>query len=248
MIDVSVIIPAHNAAHFIEGTLKSAQQQTLKTIEILVVDDASTDQTPELVDQIAQADSRVHLISVNPNRGVANARNVGVQAAQGEFVAFLDADDQWLPRKLEQQVSFLHEHHAKFGYGSYELMDAQGQKLGERLITDATLTHKQMLRGNRIGMLTVILDRQVALKHPFPSIHNEDYACWLAIARDGVTAYRCGDSVLARYRKHANSTSANKLQAAQWTWMIYRQVEQMNLFAASVAFIQYAFMAVFDRR
>lgn len=248
MIDVSVIIPAHNAADFIADTLSSAQRQTLKTIEILVVDDASSDQTAEIVSEASKADARIQLIKVNPNRGVANARNVGVQHALGEFVAFLDADDQWLPQKLEQQVTFLREHQAKFGYGSYELMDGQGNKLGERLISDAQLTHKQMLRGNRIGMLTAIVDRQVALKHPFPSIHNEDYACWLSIARDGIIAYRCGDAVMARYRKHANSTSANKVQAAQWTWMIYRQVEHMNLVAASVAFVQYAFMAVFDRR
>lgn len=247
-IKVSVIIPAHNAAQFLAATIASAQQQTLAAIEIIVVDDGSTDDTAAIIKALAAEDARVKLEAVYPNQGVANARNVGVRAAHGEYVAFLDADDLWLPDKLQQQVAYLEAHHAQFGYGNYELMDTHGQRIGERRINEASLNHTQMLRGNRIGMLTAIVRRDLAVAHPFPAMHSEDYACWLAIAKTGVVAVRCGEQIVARYRKHASSTSANKLQAAQWTWRIYRDYEKMNLIAASVAFVRYAYMAVFDRR
>lgn len=247
-IKVSAIIPTHNAAAFIAETLKSAQTQTLDGIEIIVVDDASTDNTVSLVRDIAAADKRVKLIRLSHNQGVAVARNTGVQQATGQYVAFLDADDQWLPDKLAIQVAFMDAHHAKLGYGNYRLMDAQGNYVGERLIATESLNHQQMLRGNRIGLLTSIVDRQVALSHPFPQMRSEDYACWLSIARDGITAYRCGTELVAKYRVHANSTSANKIQAAKWTWTIYREFEHMNLIQASVAFFRYAVMAVTDHR
>lgn len=247
-IKVSAIIPTHNSAAFIVETLRSAQAQTLDAIEIIVVDDASTDNTVELVQQQASVDSRICMVPLATNQGVAVARNIGVQHAKGQYVAFLDADDQWLPNKLTQQVIYMDAHHAKLGYGNYALMDAQGNHVGERRVAAQSLNHQQMLSGNRIGLLTSIIDRQVALAHPFPQMRSEDYACWLSIARDGITAYRCGSELVAKYRQHANSTSANKIQAAKWTWAIYRKFEQMNLIQASIAFFRYAVMAVTDRR
>lgn len=247
-IKVSVIIPTHNAATFIAETIRSALAQTLKAIEIIVVDDASTDNTTSIVQDIAAADQRIMLISMSQNQGVAVARNTGVIQATGQYVAFLDADDLWLPNKLALQVAYMDEHHAKLGYGNYALMDVQGNPVGERRIAAESLNHQQMLSGNRIGLLTSIVDRRVALTHPFPQMRSEDYACWLSISRDGITAYRCGTELVAKYRQHANSTSANKIQAAKWTWTIYRKFEHINVIQAGIAFIRYAVMAVTDHR
>jgi glycosyltransferase involved in cell wall biosynthesis len=100
---ISVIIPAHNAARFIERTLTSAQRQTYGNIEIIVVDDGSEDQTPVLVEDAASRDARIRLLG-QPHRGVAVARNHAIAHARGEFIAPLDADDLWFPTKLEQQM------------------------------------------------------------------------------------------------------------------------------------------------
>jgi glycosyltransferase involved in cell wall biosynthesis len=103
---VSVVIPAYNAAAFIERTLRSALRQTHSTLEVIVVDDGSTDSTEGLARAAAEGDSRVRIISV-PNGGVASARNIGISEAAGEFVAFLDADDLWHPTKIEHQLAAL---------------------------------------------------------------------------------------------------------------------------------------------
>ncbi|MBB2687856.1 UNVERIFIED_ORG: glycosyltransferase involved in cell wall biosynthesis [Rhizobium etli] len=102
----SVIIPAFNASTYIERTLRSALRQTYTGLEIIVVNDGSTDDTAKLVEQTAMSDSRIRLLST-PNRGVAAARNTGIEASSGRFVAFLDADDLWHSTKIEKQVNAL---------------------------------------------------------------------------------------------------------------------------------------------
>ncbi|MGX9991481.1 glycosyltransferase family 2 protein [Rhizobium sp. WSM1274] len=103
---VSVVIPAFNAARFVERTLRSAGRQTYRNLEIIVVNDGSTDDTAKVVEQVALEDSRIRLLST-ANRGVAAARNTGIQASTGRFLAFLDADDLWHQTKIEKQVNAL---------------------------------------------------------------------------------------------------------------------------------------------
>jgi glycosyltransferase involved in cell wall biosynthesis len=101
---VSVIIPAYNAANYIRETIESALSQTYSNIEVLVVDDGSTDTTPEIVSHFTHQDPRVSLLQ-QANAGVAAARNLAISQANGEFIAPLDADDIWYPQKLEKQVN-----------------------------------------------------------------------------------------------------------------------------------------------
>ena len=100
----SVVIPAYNAEVFLERTLRSALRQTHSNLEVIVVDDGSTDKTRVIAEAAAATDERVRILSV-PNGGVAKARNIGIAEANGEFVAFLDADDLWHPTKIELQVT-----------------------------------------------------------------------------------------------------------------------------------------------
>ncbi len=103
---VSVVVPAFNASAYIERTLSSAMRQTYTALEIIVVNDGSTDHTAKLIEQMAMSDSRIRLLSTS-NRGVAAARNTGIEASSGQFVAFLDADDLWHRTKIEKQVNAL---------------------------------------------------------------------------------------------------------------------------------------------
>ncbi|MBD2214025.1 glycosyltransferase family 2 protein [Nostoc linckia FACHB-104] len=105
---VSVIVPAYNAANFIQKTLRSIVSQTYKNIEVLVVDDGSQDRTAEIVESIALQDQRVRLLR-QKNAGVAAARNLAIQNSQGEFIAPIDADDIWYPQNLEKQVQCILE-------------------------------------------------------------------------------------------------------------------------------------------
>jgi glycosyltransferase involved in cell wall biosynthesis len=104
----TVVIPAYNAEAFVHRTLASALNQSYTSLEVILVDDGSTDATRQIAKAVARTDNRLRTISV-PNGGVANARNIGIQEARGELVAFLDADDLWHPTKIERQVAALTE-------------------------------------------------------------------------------------------------------------------------------------------
>jgi glycosyltransferase involved in cell wall biosynthesis len=102
---ISVIIPTYNRSHLVMGAIESAIAQSYQNLEIIIVDDASTDNTQALIATIK--DSRLRYIRHQTNLGGANARNTGIDAAQGEYIAFLDSDDVWLPHKIELQLSTL---------------------------------------------------------------------------------------------------------------------------------------------
>jgi len=105
---ISVIIPSYNRANTIGRAIQSALSQSYQDFEIIVIDDGSTDHTEEVIRSFQ--DSRIRYIRHNRNRGGSAARNTGIHAARGEYIAFLDSDDEWLPQKLElyfaQTVSF----------------------------------------------------------------------------------------------------------------------------------------------
>jgi glycosyltransferase involved in cell wall biosynthesis len=109
---VSVIIPTYNRAHLLPRAIGSALRQTYSNLELIVVDDASTDETAEIVK--TTGDARVRYVRHEENRGGGAARNTGIRLARGEFLAFLDSDDEWLPEKVAHQL------HALRGHGDVE--------------------------------------------------------------------------------------------------------------------------------
>ncbi|KHK90241.1 glycosyl transferase family 2 [Novosphingobium malaysiense] len=125
---VSVIIPAYNASRTIGETLRSASAQTYGNLEIIVVDDGSRDETPEIVRAHAATDSRIRLVT-QANAGVAAARNAGVAASHGEFIAPLDSDDLWHPAKIERQLQVFRDGGEDVGlvYTWFALIDGQSR-------------------------------------------------------------------------------------------------------------------------
>ncbi|OKH34566.1 glucosyl transferase [Calothrix sp. HK-06] len=129
---VTVVIPAYNASEYLAETITSVLQQTFANFEIIVVDDGSKDNTMDIVHSFSQQDSRVKLIS-QKNQGVSVARNTGIKNAQGEFIAFLDADDVWLPQKLALHVQHLSDNPSLgMSFGRVEFMNSDGRLTGQR--------------------------------------------------------------------------------------------------------------------
>src|SRR5215471_7855638 len=110
---VSVIIPTHNRAEFLRSAITSVLNQTYQDFEIIVVDDASTDKTPEVVASFH--DGKIKYIRHDANKGDAGSRNTGIRNSSGDFLAFLDDDDEWLPEKLQMQVGLLRNSRVKVG-------------------------------------------------------------------------------------------------------------------------------------
>ena len=107
---LSVVLPTHNRARRLPAAVRSATAQTFRTIEVIIVDDGSADETPEIVERLAAEDRRIRYHRIAEPSGAANARNQGIAEANGEFIAFLDDDDTWYPTKVERQIEYLSEH------------------------------------------------------------------------------------------------------------------------------------------
>jgi len=127
---VSVVIPTHNRGELLARAVDSALAQTVDDIEVLVVDDGSIDGTRALIEDYA--DPRVRYLAHDANRGVSAARNTGVEAARGDYVAFLDSDDEWLPRKLDRQLSALDDR-GEGWVGAYCDVASTGLSTGGRI-------------------------------------------------------------------------------------------------------------------
>lgn len=120
---ISVIIPTYNRAHLLERAVRSVLNQTYSQFEVIVVDDGSSDDTPMVVDRLKKLDERVRYLCHGKNKGPQAARNTGIHATRGDFVAFLDSDDEWLPSKLEKQMAVFASGGRKLGvvYSGFRL-------------------------------------------------------------------------------------------------------------------------------
>ena len=158
MANVSVIMPAFNCDRTILQSIRSVQAQSFEDWELIVVDDGSTDRTAELVEQARAQDPRVVLLRSRENLGAWNARNTAIEAAGGRYVAFLDSDDLWLPRKLEIQLAHMREHECALGYSSYSMFYEDGRE--QVFHVPVQVAYRRLLKGSVIGCLTAVYDTQ----------------------------------------------------------------------------------------
>ena len=250
---VSVIVPAHNAEPFLEAALRSALAQSYGRLEVIVIDDGSTDGSARIAARVAADDRRVRLIRCKTNVGAARARNAGIEAATGRYIAFLDSDDLWLPEKTARQLAVFEATQALVCYTAYRTMDEAG-RYGSRVIpVPATVTHAELLHTNVIPTSSAMYDTRRIGKVYMPDLRKrQDYGLWLKILKEADT--RPGpvavgiDEPLMVWRRRAGSVSSNKLSAARYQWRVYRELERMPLWRSLYCFAHYAFHGLVKHR
>lgn len=235
---VSIIMPAYNSAGFIGQSIESVLHQKYPHWELLVVDDQSTDGTGAIVE--SYDDCRIRYIYQTKNSGVASARNAGINAANGRYIAFLDSDDLWLPDKLVRQLFYMRENNYHFTYTEYRCFVDIPTNVGHLIRTRDFVDYRTLLKGNDIGCLTVMLDRLYYEHIEMPAIHHEDYITWLNLLKKGGRAHALHED-LARYRKRPTSLTSNKWKSLQWTWAVYRKSQSLSLLQSIYYFAIYAF-------
>ncbi|MBE4307860.1 MULTISPECIES: glycosyltransferase family 2 protein [Vibrio harveyi group] len=234
---VSIVMPCYNAAQSINQSIQSVLEQTYLNWELIIVDDFSSDNTPNIVSNIK--DARVHFYQLDVNSGgPTTPRNFALEMCRGKYVSFLDADDLWEPDKLELQVAAL-----ETGYdivcSNYTvfLADNVDEVLSNRKFP-REFTYRNMLKRNCIGNLTGIYNRE-KLGLVLQKDHgHEDYIMWLELVKKVGKVY-CVQKPLARYRITPNSISSDKSKAAKWQWEIYRRELGLSLIASSYYFLHY---------
>ena len=237
---VSVIIPMHNSSKHIVQCLESVTKQSYTDIEILVIDDKSSDDSISIVKTIK--DERIKLIALDKNEGAAKARNKGIEIATGDYICFLDSDDYWLEDKLDKQVKFMEQNDYTFIYGGYAYLKHGKTRVAK---VPKCVDYKGLLKNHTIFTSTVMLNMERLKKEDIymPEIkRGQDMATWWKILKNGVTAYGITD-VLSIYRVGESSLSSNKFKAIKRTWKIL-SIEEKNFFKRIYLFLCYSYHAV----
>jgi glycosyltransferase involved in cell wall biosynthesis len=228
---VSVIIPTHNRRQLLAEAVNSCLAQTFSDLEVIVVDDGSTDGTGELVRERYARDPRVRYIWQR-NSERAFARNCGILAAKGDFVAFLDSDDVWLPNKLEKQMPlFAADPAVNLVHCGYTVVDDSGTKIRD-LVHDKDVAgdifHK-MVYWNRVGSLTPVVRRSAIERAGMFCARTslltfEDWEFWTRICYHSRVAYVAES--LALHRVHAGNTERSVSAASYSTFLdeVFRYV------------------------
>jgi len=236
---VSVVMPAYNAEKFVKAAVDSVLSQTYENLELLIIDDCSTDNTYNLLENIAMTDARIKLFKNEQNLGVANTRNRGFELADGEYVALIDSDDIWRREKLEKQISVIEGQKADLVYCSYAFINEKGQSMNKEYIVPEKTDFESLLRENVIGCSTVLISKNIYRKYRFlTDYYHEDYVLWLSILKEKYIFIGLKD-VLVNYRVMENSRSGNKVKSAIKRWNIYRDFLKIPTLKAGIIWIKY---------
>lgn len=224
---VSILCPYRDAAAFLPGLIRSVRAQTHPHWELLLIDDGSRDQGAALVAEAAAGDPRIRALRAPPRPAGGRSgpwwpRNHGLARATAPWIAFLDADDLWHPRKLERQLALHAATGADLSVTGYGRFSDGDPRLADWRLPPASFGYATLRRLNVIPMLTLLMRRDL-LAAGFQPCPHEDYLCWLDLFRRhprlrGHTI----PEVLAFYRLHGGNLTAARWSMPLWTYRVYR--------------------------
>ena len=247
---VSVITPVYNASKFISRLLECVASQDLVVCEHILVDDCSQDDSYTLLCEAAVNYPNIKVARLPKNSGPVFARNEAIKMASGKYLAFLDADDYWMPNKLATQVSFMEENNAALTFSDYRFISEDGKLIGYRIsgFHKIGLSLHHMTR--YLGCLTIMVNREKVPDFQFPNIspayRAEDFLAWTRVIEKTGPALRCPHD-LARYSRVVNSRSSISHQSSRSVWDLYTKIEAIPMVKAVPFFICYVLFSTFKR-
>lgn len=236
---ISIIMPAYNAEKYIRNAIESIISQTYKDWELLIIDDNSSDNTLKIIASYSN-DNRIKVFKNMANLGPAKARNLGLDNAKGEYIAFLDADDFLCEEKLESQFKFMQEHQLEMSHGSYCFCDNSGNIL-KNVYVSKKIDYFTLLKGNQFKIMTPLIARKKIIDVRFPEIRHEDYAFYLECLKRIPHSLAQVERLDSFVRVGHSSISSGKIKSAIWTWNIYYKYEKLGLIKSLYYFIHYAY-------
>lgn len=243
---VSVIMPSYNTAKYIKHSIESVLNQTYSNWELMIVDDCSTDNTDEVILPYL-SDSRIRYLKNEKNSGAAVSRNYALREAKGKWIAFLDSDDTWEPKKLELQLEFMKSNGYAFTYTDYRI---QLNGVWEPYINTSPnrVNMRKLYNYCYFSTITVMYDREkIGLIQIADLKKNNDYAMWFEIMKKAKVAYRL-PMCLSYYIKHDNSVSSgSKLKLIKYHYIMYRESLNKNRITSFILTVNNLFYGVIKK-
>lgn len=206
-IKVSIIVPFHNRVMWVKEAIESALIQTHNNIELILIDDHSTEDVSDIY-KIGKEDSRIQVLSNKGNRGAGAARNLGLNHATGDFISFLDSDDKFEKEKIESQLSFMVANNVSFSHTSYSLF-SDNEKVSIKSSGKINYKYPDIIAGCSIACPTVLVEREIieneGLRFPEEYLTGQDVCYWISLSR---IADCIGiDQTLTKVRKHDSNVA-----------------------------------------
>ena len=242
---VSIITPNYNCSKYISQTIESVLAQTYQNWEMIIVDDCSNDGSYEIALEYAKNDHRIEVVRMEKNSGAAVCRNKAIELSKGDYLAFIDSDDLWLPEKLKIQLNFMQENDCDFSFTEYEHIDEDGNTLGIKARTIKKLTYSRLLLHCFPGCLTVMYRQDTIGKIYCGDIKkNNDHALFLRVVKKTKNAMGIPEN-LAMYRIRENSISRKKFKMIKPYFVVLHEFEHINLFYSCFCIITHIIIKFF---
>ena len=238
---VSIITPVYNSEKYLNQCIQSVLSQTYQNWELIFVDDCSTDNSANLIKVFVNKDKRIKYVKLSENSGAGVARNKGIEASSGKYLAFLDSDDFWHEEKLNKQVFYLKSNKDSIVYSQYYIVVGDSNIPTYKIKSPKAISYKQMLRNDYIGFLTFMYDVEKIGKIFMPEIRRrQDWAYKLKVLKVGHQANGIQEP-LAYYRIGNSSLSSNKFKLIKYNFRIYNKELNFSLLKSMYFMIVFIF-------
>ena len=231
---ISIIMPYYKKRNFVKNSILSVINQSHQDFEIIVIYDDNENEDYQYIKDIENLDKRIKVIKNNKNIGAGLSRNVGIQNASGDYIAFLDCDDFWEKDKLKIQLEFMKKNNYLISCTSYKIVNFNNEIVNSRNVKEV-LNFKNLIYSCDIGLSTVMLKKNMLNKnYIFPNIKTkEDYVFWLKITKDNINIYGLQNE-LTNWRKLDDSLSSNFYQKIIDGFRVYHTYLGFNFFKSII--------------
>ncbi len=224
---VSIITPVFNSEQYLKKCIDSVLLQTFHNWELILIDDYSTDNSKEIIEQYLKIDDRIKAIFLEKNVGAGIARNIGIENSSERFIAFLDSDDYWAEEKLKMQLSFMVKNKSEFSFSYFYELNSEDKPI-KIICPPEKINRNKLIFNNYIKTLTVIYDSQRIGKIFMPEYRRrQDWGLWFNLLEKTDCAH-CLTEPLAFYRTSNNSLSKNKFELIAENYKFYVKFLKKN--------------------
>ena len=242
---VSVIIPFYNDYKYFKRCIDSVLSQTYTNIEIMIVNDGSEAKYKKKLSEFKK-NKKINIINLKFNKGVSNARNIGIKNSKGKFIAFIDADDEWKPFKIEYQLKIIKKNKLNFIHGSYDIIDENNKLLGK--MKARKLNYNDLISSCDIGLSTVMIKADICKKIKFQKISTkEDYIYWLTLSKLFPNLHGYSKTVTL-YRKRPFSLSSSLITKFINAFYVYSKYEKYNSLYSFYLVLRLSISYIFKQR
>lgn len=245
---VSIIMPCYNSGKYILKAVESVVNQTYTNWELIIVNDCSDDDTNIILEKYINDnnENRIKIINNSKNMGAAASRNKAIEKANGRWIAFLDSDDSWEEKKIEEQIKFMVDNNYHFTYTNYNVENENGNIVS--MVTGPRNINKfTMYLFCWPGCLTVMYDAKFVGKIKIGNIKkNNDYAMWLLIIKK-CNCYLLNETLATYSRRIGSVSNVGKLELIRWHYKLYRQELNKNIFISLLLTCTNIFFAAYKK-